>query len=327
MINNRCHTCNESAVGLHTEPMLRKGQAGKLITKTYSRLKLFVLALIAWSVVGCTDQQRAGEQGSDSSTVGSVDPKNWKFGIALWTFHDMNFAEALLRVDSAGIKFIEPNTFHQAGPELKDTLVGKLSPAGLEKLRAMIARRGLTCESVYVVGDSTLQSWAKQFEIAKTLGAKFVTTEPPVSMWDSIDSLAGAYGLKVAIHEHWKGVSQYWNPDTTLLALKNHPNFGVCADLGHFPKSGIDPLEAVKKFDGRIIAIHLKDIAAYNQPVLKDVRVGTGIVNFPAIFQELKRQKFNGHIYIERDSIESPNNLASVQATLKYYNEQIGKLK
>ena len=288
--------------------------------------KLFVMALLLIAFTACTDQP-ADSNSSDTTSSASALPKDWKFGIALWTFHDMNFPESLLRVDSAGIKYIEPNTFHQAGPELKDTLVGKLSVAGLAKLKSLIADHGLNCESVYVVGDSTIASWAKQFEVARALGARFVTTEPPMDMWDSIDSLAGAFGIKVAIHEHWKGVSQYWHPDTTLLALKNHPNFGVCADLGHFPKSGIDPLDAVKKFDGRIIAIHLKDIAAYNQPALKDVRVGTGIVNFPAIFQELKRQNFNGNIYIERDSIEQPNNLASVLATVKYYNEQVAALK
>jgi L-ribulose-5-phosphate 3-epimerase len=286
---------------------------------------LFALIILLNS---CTDQQPAGEQQSDSSVSGTVNPaEDWKFGIALWTFHDVNFPESLKLVDSSGLKYIEPNTFHQAGPELKDTLVGKLSPAGLEKLKEMISAKGLICESVYVVGDSTIQSWARQFETAKTLGAKFVTTEPPLNMLNSIDSLAGAYGIKVAIHEHWKGVSQYWNPDTTLMALKDHPNFGVCADLGHFPKSGIDPLEAVKKFRGRIIAIHMKDIGAFNQPALKDVRAGTGVVNFPAIFQELKDQQFKGHIYIERDSTEKPNNLLSVQMAIRYYNDQIGKLK
>jgi sugar phosphate isomerase/epimerase len=146
-------------------------------------------------------------------------------------------------------------------------------------------------------------------------------------MWDAIDSLAGAYGMKVAIHEHWKEFSHYWNPDTTLLALQNHPNFRVCADLGHWPKSGIDPLDAVKKLAGHILGIHLKDIAAYNDITLKDVPVGTGVVKFPEIFAELKKQNFNGYIYIERDSIEHGGNVLSVKQEIKYYNEQIGKLK
>src|ERR1700748_1089389 len=111
------------------------------------------------------------------------------------------------------------------------------------------------------------------------------------------------------------------------MALKGHPNFGVCADLGHWPKSGIDPLEAVKKLSGHIIGIHLKDIAAYNDPKLVDVPVGTGVVKFPEIFAELKKQNFKGYIYIERDSTAVPTNVHTVISTVKYYNDQVAKLE
>ncbi len=110
------------------------------------------------------------------------------------------------------------------------------------------------------------------------------------------------------------------------MAMKGHPNFGVCADLGHWPKSGINPLDAVKKLSGHIIAVHLKDIAAYNDPKLVDVPVGTGVIDFPAIFRELKKQGFKGPIYIERDATDQPSNLPSVIQTVKYYNEQVSKL-
>ena len=286
------------------------------------------LLLLSLFFAACNNNQPADNNSADSTAISSVDPsKDWKFGVALWTFHTFNFPESLDKVDSAGIKYIEPNTFHKAGPELKDSLILQLSPAGIGKLKSLIAQKGLNVESIYIVGDSTLASWVKQFEIAKQLGVKYVTTEPPLNMWDSIDSLAGAYGVKVAIHEHWRGISHYWNPDTTLMALKGHPNFGVCADLGHWPKSGINPLDAVKKLSGHIIGVHLKDIAAYNDPALKDVPVGTGVVNFPAIFEELKKQNFNGHIYIERDAEDQPSNLPSVIQTVKYYTDQVSKLK
>jgi sugar phosphate isomerase/epimerase len=290
---------------------------------------IIFLPLISLFFIACNNNQATNTiNTADSLSASSVDPaKDWKFGIALWTFHTVDFPQSLDKVDSAGLKYIEPNTFHKAGAELKDSVIGQLSPEGIEKLKSMIAQKGLICESLYIVGDSTMKSWIKQFDIAKQLGVKYVTTEPPLNMWDSIDSLAGAYRIKVAIHEHWKGFSHYWDPDTTLMALKGHPNFGVCADLGHWPKSGIDPLEAVKKLSGHIIGIHLKDIAAYNDPKLVDVPVGTGVVKFPEIFAELKKQNFNGYIYIERDASDQPSNLPSVIQEIKYYNDQIGKLK
>jgi L-ribulose-5-phosphate 3-epimerase len=288
------------------------------------------LLLIAAAFTACNNGTQTTDTAiADSSNTASANnpAKDWKFGVALWTFHTVNFPESLDKADSAGLLYIEANTFHKAGPALKDTLVGELSANGIEKLKALIIKKGLKIESIYVNGDSTLQSWKKQFDIAKEFGVKFVTTEPPLNMWDSIDSLAGAYGIKVAIHEHWKGMSHYWNPDTVLLAIKNHPNFGACADLGHWPKSGINPLEGIKKLSGHIIAIHLKDIAAFNDPKLRDVPAGTGVVDFPAIFAELKKQNFNGHIYIERDAEDLPSNLPSVINTVKYYNDQLSKLK
>ena len=288
------------------------------------RTFLYSVLFISLLFIACN----SGENSKSTPDATAEDvSKNWKLGVALWTFHTFSFPETLVKADSAGLKYIEPNTFAKSGPELKDSMILQLSPSGIEKLKAMIEKQGLTTESLYIVGDSTIESWKKQFDIAKAFGVKFVTTEPPLKMWDSIDSLAGAYGIKVAIHEHWKGMSHYWNPDTVLMAIKGHPNFGACADLGHWPKSGIDPVEAVKKLSGHIISLHLKDIAAFNDPTLRDVPVGKGVVNFPAVFAELKKQNFSGNIYIEMDIEEQPSNLPSVIQTVKYYNDEIAKLK
>ncbi|MEP6749155.1 MAG: sugar phosphate isomerase/epimerase [Bacteroidota bacterium] len=294
------------------------------------RNSIALLSGIVLFFAACNNNTTGTKDSSDSTvtSASSIDPaKDWKFGIALWTFHTFPFMEGLNKADSAGVRYIEPNTFSKAGPEFKDSAILQLSRAGIEKLKTIIAGKNLKVESIYIAGDTTIQSWKKQFNIAKQLGVKYVTGEPPLNMWNGIDSLAGAYGIKLAIHEHWKGMSHYWNPDTVLLAMKDHPNFGVCADLGHWPKSGIDPVEAVKKLSGHILVVHLKDIAAANDPKLKDVPVGTGIVNFPAVFAELKKQNFNGYIYIERDAEDLPSNLPSVIQTIKYYNEQVSKLK
>src|SRR5690242_6901770 len=182
----------------------------------------FILAAILFA--SCTNLQSSGSNSdSTSATTSSVDANAWKFGVALWTFHDVNFPQSLDKVDSAGLVYIEPNTFHSAGPDFKDSTIGELSMASIDKLKSLITQKGLKAESLYIVGGSTIDSWKKQFDIAKELGVEYVTTEPPLDMWDSIDSLAGAYGIKIAIHNHWLGFSHYWNPDTTLMALKNHP--------------------------------------------------------------------------------------------------------
>jgi len=281
-------------------------------------LRILSILLISAAFASCGSNKTA----SNAETDASDSSHNLTLGVALWTFHNVDFPEALKMTDSAGLKIVEANTFHKTGKELNDTLLGQLSPAGIEKLKGYAQQHGITFGSLYLGGGKTIQVWKNDFEKAKQLGVRFVTAEPPVDMWDSIDSLAGTYGMRVAIHEHWKGVSAYWHPDSVLAAIKGHKNFAACPDLGHYPKSGINSLEAVKKLEGQILAVHLKDIAAMNNPQLVDVRVGQGIVQFPEIFDELKRQKFDGIIYIERDSVENPSNVASVIEEVKYFNEK-----
>lgn len=286
--------------------------------------QLILLLLITPLLFTACKKQESKQQQTHLAPTDSM--KQWKLGVAFWTFHTFSLPDAISKIDSSGVKYIEGVPFFKAGPELGDSLIGDLSPTGLQKVKDLIQSTGLKMESMYIGGD-TKEDWAKNFGIANFFNVQYVTGEPPLHLWDEIDSLAGAYNMKVAIHDHWKGVSKYWSPDSVLAAIEGHPNFGACADLGHWPKSGVNPLEGVKKLEGHIINIHLKDIAEYNDPKLKDVRVGTGVVEFPAIFAELKRQNFNGHIYIERDAETEPSNLPSVIETIQYYYDEIGKLQ
>ncbi len=246
-----------------------------------------------------------------------------KLGVALYTFHSFSFSEALTKVDSTGLKYIEGFSFQNAGSEFNNVAIMNLSDGGQEKLYRLTKKHDLKMESMYIVGDNTIDSWKKQFDLAKRFHLKFVTAEPPLELLDDIDSLAGVYSIKLAIHEHYKGMSAYWHPDSVLAVLKGHPNFGVCADLGHWPKSGINPVDALKKLAGHIIAVHLKDVAEYNNTKIEDVPVGTGVINFPEVFLELKKQNFKGSIYIERDAEDKPDNLHSVMEAVKYYNKHL----
>lgn len=284
-----------------------------------NRVSLVSLVVVIAALAACSGRPSA----EAVETSGGTD---WKLGVAFWTFHTFKLPEALDKIDSSGVDYVEGVTFFNAGPELGDTLIGQLSNAGLARVRSMLDERGLHMESMYVGGDRTIESWKRQFDVAKFFGVSYVTGEPPVAMLDQVDSLLGAYNLRMAIHEHWKGVSQYWHPDSVLAAIEGHQNFGACADLGHWPKSGVNPLDGVKRLAGHIMGIHLKDIAEYDNPKIQDVRVGTGVVDFPAVFAELKRQNFLGHIYIERDAETLPSNLPSVLETIEYYNQQVANL-
>jgi sugar phosphate isomerase/epimerase len=176
-----------------------------------------------------------------------------------------------------------------------------------------------------VISPKNADEWKKAFDLAKEFGLSYITAEPLKDQWNMVDSMAGAYGIKVAIHDHPKP-NPYWSPDSVLAAIQGHPNIGDCADVGHWARNGLNPVDCLKKLEGHVYGVHLKDIKTFNKTNAEDTAVGKGVIDFPAIFQELKRQNFSGMFSIEQES-NWYHSLPDVINTVKYYNEEVAKLK
>jgi sugar phosphate isomerase/epimerase len=73
---------------------------------------------------------------------------------------------------------------------------------------------------------------------------------------------------------------------------------GAVLDFSHVVASGDDEVDAVRRFDGRIGHVHLRDA------VLGDINlsIGRGKVNFPAAIDALKASGYQGHYSLELET-------------------------
>ena len=100
----------------------------------------------------------------------------------------------------------------------------------------------------------------KHFEFAKEMGIETLVAEPNENDFDALDKLCGEFRINLAIHDHPKP-SHYWNPDTVLKVCRGRSKrIGACADTGHWARSGLTPVECLKKLAGRIVSFHFKDL-------------------------------------------------------------------
>jgi sugar phosphate isomerase/epimerase len=235
------------------------------------------------------------------------------------------FAEALDKVDSCGIKYIEAFWGQPLGAGLKDSFGIRMSDASKTKIKDLMNQKGIKMVAMGVITPKTREEWKAAFDLAKDFGLSYITAEPLKSQWDMVDSMAGTYGIKVAIHDHPKP-NMYWSPDSVLAAIQGHPNIGSCADIGHWARNGINPVDALKKLEGHIYGVHLKDIVKFDDTHAADTVVGKGVIDFPPIFQELKRQHFNGMFSIEHES-NWYHNVPDVIEIRKFYEDQVAKLQ
>ncbi|HXB43356.1 MAG TPA: sugar phosphate isomerase/epimerase family protein [Puia sp.] len=251
--------------------------------------------------------------------------KDWKLGVQMWTFHYFPFVTALDKVDSSGIKFIEAFPGQTLGGGMEGKFGISMSTEDKTKLKELLKSKGIRIVAMGVIVPKTIEDWRKYFDLAKEFGLSYITAEPLKNQWDQVDSLAGLYKIKVAIHDHPKP-NVYWSPDSVLAATIGHPNLGSCADVGHWSRNGLNPVDCLKKLEGHIFGVHLKDIKEFNNTHAADTVVGKGINDFPAIFAELRRQGFKGMLSIEQES-NWYNNVPDVISTRDFFEQQVAKLK
>ncbi|WP_188508340.1 sugar phosphate isomerase/epimerase family protein [Parapedobacter pyrenivorans] len=259
---------------------------------------VMMLAVAAWCA-GCTP----GEQNEGS-----------KVGVALYSFNRFSLEEGLQKAKQSGVDYVEGFSFQQLGGKFGERPLSALSESELADVRSLVQENGLRMVSMYADGKTSAE-WQVLFEKGKQLGLKFLVGEPEPHLWDELDRLAGDYGLKLAIHQHAKEQSRFWHPDSVLAALEGHPNFAVCGDLGHWVRSGLDPVACLKQLEGRLASIHAKDLDAFGNPDAADVKVGSGIIDYKAVFAELRRQGFEGFIFVECEH-DWDNNLDDVKAAV-----------
>ncbi|AQT69275.1 Xylose isomerase-like TIM barrel [Anaerohalosphaera lusitana] len=219
----------------------------------------------------------------------------WRLGTQAWSFNRFTFYEGLDKTRSLGLDYIEA----YPGQKLSKDGDGKFHHNMSEELRKEVKQKlkdaQIKVVNYGVVGLGNDEAKAREvFEFAKDMGIETIASEPPFEAFDMLDKLCQEYKINLAVHNHPKP-SRYWNPDTVLKVAEGRSDYiGACADTGHWVRSGLDPVECLKKLEGRIKSLHFKEIKDGH-----DVPWGTGAKRAPKLLEELHRQGFEGVFSIE----------------------------
>lgn len=126
-----------------------------------------------------------------------------------------------------------------------------------------------------------------------------------------VNTLARARNMRVAYHAHDFEFAPTDNGTLPIAMLMDglDPAIGFELDTYWLKASGIDPVEFMRRYPGRVTHLHLKDIAEDGSMT----EVGSGMLDFPAIIAEAERQGVR-HFIVERD--DAPDPWASLATSL-----------
>ncbi len=253
--------------------------------------------------------------------------EGWRLGVQAFSFRRFTFYETVDYVASLGLGWIEAYSKQKLSKEKPDVIFGHtMDPALRDEVKQKLALSGVKLVNYGVVKLSTDEAECREvFEFAKDMGIETLIVEPPEEAFDLVERLCKEYLIKAAIHNHAKP-SYYWNPDTVLEICQVRSKWiGASGDTGHWMRSGVDPVQALKKLEGRHISVHLKDMDKFGTREAQGVVWGTGKADMKGMLAELHRQGFKGTIIIEYES-NPENPFLDVRECVAYYNQVVSQL-
>jgi sugar phosphate isomerase/epimerase len=176
--------------------------------------------------------------------------------------------------------------------------------AVIAKLKAKLAQHGIRAVNYGVVGVSKVEAEARKvFDFAKKMGLYAITTESANAI-ATLEALAVEYDICVAFHNHAGSLDKpdykVWHPLYIAgLVEGRDARLGACADVGHWTRAGIKPVEALRILKGRIISAHLKDLTEFGVRGAHDVPFGQGKSDIAGVLTELRAQGMKGNLSVE----------------------------
>jgi sugar phosphate isomerase/epimerase len=130
------------------------------------------------------------------------------------------------------------------------------------------------------------------FVMAKTLGAKALSCEIPLSRTKRLGEFATKHKLMVGYHGHANVTSPeaFGRPESWETAMTYSKYNGINLDIGHFiAGNNVSPIEFMKKHHDRITHVHVKDRKMQNGP---NVPFGQGETPIKEVLQLMKKEKY-----------------------------------
>ncbi|MCS7025572.1 MAG: sugar phosphate isomerase/epimerase [Bryobacteraceae bacterium] len=236
--------------------------------------------------------------------------EQFQLGVASYSLRQFSRSLAIKMVKQIGTPYINIKEFH---------LPYRSTPEELARGRAEFEKAGLK-----ILGGGTINLQKNDesdirfyFEYAKAAGMPLMVVAPTAQTVPLIEKMAVRYNIKVAIHNHGPEDPHFPTPQSALKLIRNmDPRMGLCIDVGHTTRTGVDVVESIAEAGSRLLDMHMKDLKNLKDRDSQCV-VGEGAMPVVAIFKQLRKMNYNGGVMLEYE-IEADSPLVGMQRSFAY---------
>lgn len=220
----------------------------------------------------------------------------FKLGLASYTFRAFGLDEAVAMTLRLGLEAIALKSVHLAldsSPEVIGTAAAKVRAAGLDLYG---------CGVVYMKSEDEIR---QAFDYARAAGISIIVGVPDIELLPLAEKAVRDYGIKLALHNHGPTDRIYPTPESAYLKIRDlDPRIGLCLDVGHAARSGLDPADEAERFFDRLLDVHVKDVTSADAQG-GSAEIGRGVVDIPKLLQTLIRLGYGGKVSLEYEKDEN----------------------
>jgi sugar phosphate isomerase/epimerase len=233
-----------------------------------------------------------------------------KLGIASYSFRSFPREKAIAMAKELGTPYINIKDFHlkmDSTPEQTQAAKKEFADAGLILVG---------CGNVSFQKNDEADIKAK-FDYAKAAGFPLIVCAPTHETLPKLEKYVKEYDIKIAIHDHGPEDKYFPTPESVLNAVKDmDPRIGLCMDIGHTSRDGVNIVEWIEKAGPRLLDMHTKDLS---DPMVREsqVAVGDGKLPIPQIFLKLIELKYKGCVNLEYE-VHADNPMPGMQKSFSY---------
>jgi len=255
-------------------------------------------ALVAGCAPGVRRDKARGQQPAMTSTATAAGGRRLPFelGLASYTCRKFDLKQTLEMTNRVGLKHIALKDVHLAmnsSPEQIQEAVAQVKAAGLDLYGGGV---------IYMKDEAQVN---QAFDYAKAAGMKVIIGVPQPELLPLVDKKVKEYDIKVAIHNHGPGDKIFPVPGTVYEQIKDlDKRIGLCNDIGHTIRAGVDPVASIEQFADRLYDVHIKDVTAAD-PKGGATEVGRGVINIPQVMRTLIKINYTGIVSFEYEKSEN----------------------
>jgi sugar phosphate isomerase/epimerase len=211
-------------------------------------------------------------------------------GMASYTLRQFPADQAIEMTKRLGLTRICFKDFHlklDATPEVIAETVAKVKAAGLDLYAGGV---------IYMKTEAEVD---RAFAYARAAGFKMIIGVPTYELLPYTNKKVQEYDIPVAIHNHGPDNPLFPTPQSAYERIVSlDRRLGLCMDVGHTQRSGVDPAESAEKYFDRLFDVHIKDVSASTAQG-QTVEIGRGVIDVPKLLRTLTRLGFKGTLALE----------------------------